>query len=490
MSLEAAVPSETEASRSPDARLEGRMASFGPFRLIPSRQLLLKGDTPVTLGGRALDVLTTLVERAGTVVDKRVLIERTWGRVQVEESSLRAAIVAVRRALGASGDAPDRYVSTIAGRGYQFTAPVSFFANTGSRDAFASSLSRIVGREKEIAMVADDLRRHRCITLVGPGGVGKTTIALAATRHALTETRVIAGACLVDLCTQKTADAAAIRQALGIAVGSADPLSDVAAFVHGRPFVFVLEGCERHTAHVALLAEALITRLPGVAVIACSREPLRASGERVRRIEPLPLPPDGFGSMSAVESLGVASVRLFVELATASSSSFGYSDGMVAAVTRICQRLDGIPLAIEIAASLLDVFDLQVMLNLLEGPFVLNMVGRNTAAPRHRSLEATLNWSYETLTGPERVAFRRLALFPGLFSYDAARYVAGGDGLAMDDIGSLLACLTAKSLLVAKTGCSQGTHGFLQTTRAYALQKLAESGERNRVAVKYRRRPC
>jgi len=125
---------------------------------------------------------------------------------------------------------------------------------------------------------------------------------------------------------------------------------------------------------------------------------------------------------------------------------------------------------------------------LLDDHFVLNMTGKNTAAPRHRSLAATLDWSYATLSEPERVAFRRLASFPGLFTYDAARRVAGGDGLPEDDIGSLIACLTAKSLLVAKTGCAQGTHGFLQMTRAYALQKLDESGERGQLAAKYRRR--
>jgi predicted ATPase/DNA-binding winged helix-turn-helix (wHTH) protein len=450
--------------------------SFGPFRLIPSRQLLLHGDMPLHLGSRAYGVLLALVESAGQVVDKETLMTRAWGAIHVEECNLRTAIANLRRALDVGSRRT--YVATAQRSGYRFVAPVTFASVSATRLGLRAPLSKVIGRDGEILNLLEDIGNHRLITVVGPGGIGKTTVALSAGQLALGR-QLTGEAVLVDLSTIEDPDLLpdAIRASLGISRQSVDPIVDIEAFLSNRRFLIVLDGCEKMVATVANLAERVLAMAPNAVVLATSREPLRADGERIHRLGSLPVPDDS--CVCAIEARNFASIELFAERAAACVRNFELTDATMPVVSKICRQLDGLPLAIELAASRLDAFDLPVLAELLDGHFCLHMVGRVTALPRHRTLAATLDWSFDTLTKEERTVFRRLSVFRGPFSYDAAREIVSDDQLAPSEVGTIIARLSAKSIISTGTGRAQGKHRLLDITRAYALGKLDQSGEKD-----------
>jgi predicted ATPase/DNA-binding winged helix-turn-helix (wHTH) protein len=479
-----AAPGRSVADALPAASLasDGSEASFGPFRLIPSRQLLLHGDTPLYLGSRSYSVLLALVENAGRVVDKETLMVRAWGGIHVEECNLRTAIAGLRRALEVGTRRV--YVATVQRKGYRLLAPVTFANASAARRGLRAPLSKVVGRDGEILRLLEDIGRHRLVTVVGPGGIGKTTVALSAGRLALSR-ELVGEAALVDLSAVEDPDRVpdAIRASLGIGRQSDDAVIDIEAFLSNRRFLIVLDGCEKMVAAVAGMAERVLAAAPNAVVLATSREPLRADGERIHRLDPLPYPDQSCSC--AAESRNFASIELFAERAAACARSFELTEATTPIVARICRQLDGIPLAIELAASRLDAFDLPVLAELLDGPFCLHMLGRITALPRHRTLAATLDWSFDTLTKQERIAFRRLSVFRGPFSYDAAREIVSDDQLAFDEVDAIIARLSAKSILSTGTGHAQGKHRLLDITRAYALGKLEQSGEKDIFVARY-----
>jgi predicted ATPase len=236
-------------------------------------------------------------------------------------------------------------------------------------------------------------------------------------------------------------------------------------------------------ATVARLVESVLSLAPKVHFLATCREPLRAEGERIRRLDPLPLPAIDM-AMGVADTASHASVEAFMNRAAKSSPSFQLSAATAPLVAEICRRVDGIPLALEIAAARLDSFEPAALVQLLKGRFLLQMLGRSTAPLRHQTLSATLDWSYDALSPLAQMACRRLSVFRGAFSFDAARHIVAGDGIAADDIGSLIACLTAKSLVVAG-GQAPGRHRLLNTTRAYLADKLEQSGEWGLVALRH-----
>lgn len=483
ISLPSDASGETKVTDRP-GDLSQHAITFGSFRLLPAQHLLLDQGNPVRLGSRALDILTALIERHGETVTKEELIARVWPKTFVEDGNLRVHIASLRKALG-DGQGEQRYIANIPGRGYRFIAPVAFEeaeAPPAPASAGASverphnvpaPLSRMVGRTDVVKTLAAELAQRRFITLVGPGGIGKTTVALAVAYELMPSFRNKAR--FVDLTpiTDPALLPATLASAFGIVMRPDDPIAALIAYLRDKEKLLVLDSCEHIIEAAAAMAERVLKGAPDVRILATSREPLRAEGERVQRLAPLGVPPAS-GALTAAQALDYAGVQLFVERATVSLDGFELTDADAPIVADVCRRLDGIPLAIELAAGRVDAFGVKGLVSLLGDRLRLVMKGRRTALPRHRTLAATLDWSYASLPEGERVILRRLSIFTGAFSPEAARAVAASD---TDDVIEALANLVAKSLLTADIGGTVPQYRLLETTRAYSHEKLTESGE-------------
>src|SRR5438309_8183592 len=259
-----------------------RSISFGPFRLLAAQRLLLEGDTPVRLGSRAFDILAALVERTGEVVGKEELIARAWPKTFVEDANLKIQVSALRRALG-DGQGGRRYIATIPGRGYNFVAPVRFekpadaslAATIASATAHNLPLAatRMIGREEVVATLVSRLSRQRLVTVVGPGGIGKTTVALAVAERMIADYEH--GVWLVDLAplNDPRLVPSAVATVLGLEVRTDNPLPGLIAALRDRRMLLLLDNCEHVIDAAASLAAAVLTGLPQVNILATSREP-------------------------------------------------------------------------------------------------------------------------------------------------------------------------------------------------------------------------
>ncbi len=460
------------------------MLTFGPFRLFPEQKLLLEADTPVRVGDRALNLLTALAERAGEVVTKQELLEYAWPDTTVVEANLRVHVAELRKLLG-DGQMGARYIVSVVGRGYCFvapvahsdvTGPVSALSMTGQSAALPLKLRRMVGRARIVAALSAQLPRRRLLTIVGPGGIGKTTVAVAVARKMMTSYQD--GVRFVDLApvTNPLLVPGTVASALGLAIQSEDPVPNLIAFLRDRQILIVLDNCEHVIDAAAALAEALLRSAPRVNILATSREPMGAEDETVRRLAPLGIPPRE-SRLTAGAVLAFPSVQLFVERVAPNLDGFEISDADAPIVAEICGRLDGLPLAIELAASRVDTYGIHGLAKLLNDRFRLLMRGRRAALPRHRTLRATLDWSYESLTDRERIVLRRLSVFASSFKLESACAVASGAGIAASLVIDQLASLVSKSLVIADIGGAEARYRLLSTTRDYALQKLSDHGE-------------
>jgi predicted ATPase/DNA-binding winged helix-turn-helix (wHTH) protein len=455
---------------------------FGPFLLLPAEQLLLESGKPVRVGSRALEILAALVERAGDLVSKDELIQRVWPNTVVEETNLKVHIAALRRALGDGRDG-NRYIVNIPGRGYRFVAAVSSpdalvtasATGTAARSrGLPASLTRIIGRSEAMQTTATLLSERRFVTLVGPGGIGKTTVALAVAAEAVSYND---GRIFADLAplTDPLLLPSSLASLLGIALYSDNPVSRLHSFLENKQILIILDSCEHILAAVATLAEALLKGAPRLHILATSREPLRAEGEVVRRLPPLDTPPTDL--LTAEEAVGFSAVQLFVDRAGSSSESFQLKDTDANHVAEICRRLDGNALAIELAAGRVEAFGIEGVASRLVDRFNLLTSGRRTAPPRHQALGATLDWSYDLLSDAERAVLRRLSVFAGNFTLDAAAAVVADEVTNPSDVICCVANLVSKSLISAETKIGRLRYRLLDTTRAYSRQKLKECNE-------------
>ena len=465
--------------------------SFGPFRLFSAQRLLLEGDRPVRLGSRAFDILAVLVERAGEVVSKEELISRAWPRTFVEEANLKIQISALRRALG-DGQGGHRFVVTVPGRGYSFVAPVhraeppqvalSVAPAAGHNLPFA--LTRMIGREDAAAALTTLCSRERLVTVVGPGGVGKTTVALAVAERLLA--RFEGGVWLTDLAPLADPHlvASAVANVLGMDVRSENPLSSVVAGLRHRRMLLVLDNCEHVIDAAASFAAAVLAGAPGVKILATSREPLGVAGECEYRLGPLSSPPRS-STLTAAAVAAFPAVQLFVERVSAIVEDFALTDANAPLVGEICRRLDGLPLAIEFAAARVEALGIEgLAARLDDGMRVLGARSR-AAMPRHRTMRAVVDWSYGLLSEDEQRFLRALGVFSGGFTVEAAAAIASDPTGASADAIERLADLVVKSLVVADVSGANPRFRLLDTTRAYALDKLAESGETGQVARRH-----
>lgn len=460
-----------------------RSFAFGPFVLVPGQKLLMEGGTPVRIGSRALEILIALVERSGELVSKDELVSRAWPNTFVGETNLKVNVAVLRRTLGETSGST-RYIATVNGRGYQFVSPVRALdpggvsRDTSSPHGCAHNLPvlavRVVGRSDAVAAVRQQLTDARLVTIVGAGGIGKTTVALAVAELAIATFEH--GVWFIDLAflEDPALIPGAIAAAIGLTVHSADISAALSAFLRDRELMIVLDNCEQIIDAAASCSERILAGAAKVRILATSREPLRACGEQIYRLSPLGTPPQS-AALSAADAMAFPAVELFVERAAASVGDFVLSDADAPFVAEICRKLDGIALAIEFAATRVDAFGVRQLLDLLDDQFRL-LQGRRTAPGRHQTLAATLDWSHNLLCEDERILLRRLSVFSGAFSLESACAVAADNDVVHARLAADLANLVAKSLVAADIGTA--THyRLLETTRRYALRKLAESRE-------------
>jgi predicted ATPase/DNA-binding winged helix-turn-helix (wHTH) protein len=460
---------------------------FGRYRVWLHRRELLADNRPVVLGGRAFDVLMALIEARGAVVSKEALIQRVWPRRIVEENNLQAQIAALRRVFAADRD----LIRTIAGRGYQFTGEMRTAlvgSNAQASPAMPTPMpyraltnlpervSELIGRDAEVTEILNLSTSHRLVTLAGAGGIGKTRLAIEAARHLLP--RFADGVWLAELgpLSDPGLVPVTVAAALGIEVsGDLSSTERVAKAVGPKRFLLVLDNCEHVVDAAARMAEALLHANPETRLITTSRDALRVDGEWIYAVPPLAVPTDLTRDIGELVRYGA--VRLFIERARAGMSRFSPNERAVTTITAICQRLDGIPLAIELAAARAGALDIEELASRLDNRFELLTGGRRTAIPRQRTLRATLDWSYNLLPEIERQILRRLSIFSGSCTLEAARLVTSPAELTLSGVIDAVVNLVGKSLVAADVGGSDSRYRMLETTRAYALEKLAESGE-------------
>jgi predicted ATPase/DNA-binding winged helix-turn-helix (wHTH) protein len=468
-----------------------RKLRFGPFELSVGERILRRDGVVLPLGGRALDILLYLVERPGVVIAKQELMDHVWSDVTVEEGSLRVHVAAIRKALG-DGQFGNRCIANIKGRGYSFVGTVvPLTGNTESRndrsrqrDRLPARLLMMIGRETVVSDVSDKLRNERFVTLLGPGGIGKTTIALAVGRAIAEkfggEVHFVDLECLTD----PRHVAGTVATSLGVALKSKDPCLELVNLVRSRKLLIILDSCEHVIEAVASLAEQLYRQVEEIHVLTTSRESLNVEGEHCYRVPPLDCPPDG-SEQTANAVLRYPSVQLFMRRVAARAGSVVLTDEEAPFVAEICRKLDGIPLAIELAAGQVAALGIKnTVARLMSRPELLRLSHR-TAVPRHRTLKATMDWSYDLLSDAERIVFRRIAPFAGYFTLESARHVAGEFGKETGEIFDAIAGLVDKSLLTTRTDDTQAQYRLLDTTRAYALEKLEEHREFDPISLRH-----
>jgi predicted ATPase/DNA-binding winged helix-turn-helix (wHTH) protein len=477
---------QTEAIVSEERLSGNEVIDFGPFRLLPEERLLLEQGAPVGLGPRALDILTVLARRAGETVTKEELLAKVWPRVFVEEGTLRVHVASLRRALR-EGLQGRNFIATVPGRGYSLVVPASRFGGDASArpsmpaaSQLPAPLNRVVGRKDVVAALKAQLPEERFITVVGPGGIGKTTVAVAVANALRGSYRD--GIQFVDLAPMKDPSLipSAVAALLGVPIRTDDPIPTLVAALSTRQMLLVLDCCEHMVLAAATLTEAIFAGAPGVHILATSREALRVEGERVHRLPALETPPKA-ERLTARQGIAFSAVQLFVERASAALDSFRLTDDNARAVAEICRRLDGIALAIELAARRVDSFGVFGVAARLDDRFRLLTGGRRTALPRHQTLLATLDWSYQLLPESERVVLRRLSVLTGSFTLEAASAIGTGEAVATSEIADHIANLVSASLVAAEVGDDTAYYRLLDSTRAFARMKLAESQENERV---------
>jgi len=460
--------------------------SFGDFELSARRRTLTHAGRRLRIGSRAMDILLLLAARAGELVTKDEIQSHVWPGIFVDEASVRVHLSSLRKALGAAGA---DYIQTVAGRGYVLTPPVMRLAETDPAGPAAATLhlplrlERLIGRETVVDSLFEQVPARRFVTIVGPGGIGKTSVALeVATRLA---DQFPDGLCFVDLAILEDPEAApgALAIALGLPALSELSPEAMAKGLAGKRLLVVLDNCERLAELAASLSEALLRSSPGLCVLATSREALRAQGEWLHRLPPLATPTSAPGSPDA--ALRFSAVELFVDRADAASGGYHFVPEDCDCVVEICRRLDGLPLAIELAATTVPMLGVRGVAAGLDDRLNVLTGGRRTAQSRHQTLRAALDWSYDLLAVDEQQALKALSVITGRFTLELAGHVTAPGAGAADEAHRLISALAAKSLIAVDTGGAEVTYRLLESTRAYAAEKLSIAGDADDVMRRY-----
>ena len=480
--------------------IDRSVLAFGSFRLSRARKSLTSGSVHVQLGSRAFDLLTVLVERPGEVIGKDELTRLVWPDTVVEESSLRVHVATLRKALGDGKDGA-RLIINVSGRGYSFVAPVrllaedegadersvtDLFGDHGVRNQLPGRLAQMVGRETALARLKQNLTERRFVTLVGPGGVGKTSVAIEVASSLAPSFED--GVVFVDLAIVEDAiDApAAIAARLGVANRVVDSEPVLGTLLRRKRMLLVLDNCEHVASVVAPLLQRQLLVSPHLVVLATSREPLGVVSETLFRLHGLEVPSTD-QSRTRDEAMRHESVQLFVQRARASSGSFPLSDEEAPFVGDICRWLAGNPLAIELVAARTDLYGVAELAAMLDSRLLQSPQARRTSLPRHRTLSAMLDWSYGLLSAPEQVILRRLAVFKTSFSLEAAKQVVAGETVVTSEVMGTILKLAAKSLVLSDVSTPVARYELAGLTRAYAYEKFLASEDSARTRDRHAR---
>jgi predicted ATPase/DNA-binding winged helix-turn-helix (wHTH) protein len=487
----------------------GHEIAFGRFVVQHAQRRLLVDGRVAKLSTQAFDILVTLIAGRGRMVSKSELLEVVWPRRVVEESNIHVHVSALRKVLG-----PD-VISTVPGRGYRFIHPLGTEQTSGERGAvgggavsaqgdgegvfestaraatagnLALSLPALYGRTEDLATVLALLQAHRLVTLVGTGGIGKTRLALAAARA--DRERWPGGVWFVELASVREDGEVprAVAQVLGLGLSAhRDAAEELALALRSRAALLLLDNAEHVQEATAALATTLLSRSTHLAFLVTSRQGLHVPQEQCFHVPPLSVP----GDVVATDPQRFGAMALFEARAAAASSAFRIDARNTAAIADICRHVDGVPLAIELAAARVHVLGVDGLRGrLLESLRALGS-GNPRSLPRHRTLRATFDWTHDMLLPVERTLLRRLAVFVGGFTLELAQHVAvdvEGDGRALDSWGVLdaLSALIDKSLVHANEA-DPPRYRMLEVTRAYALEKLVEAGEADRLSARHAR---
>ncbi|MFM0473920.1 winged helix-turn-helix domain-containing protein [Paraburkholderia strydomiana] len=477
------------------------MIRIGPLQVdLASRELLLDGQ-PVRIGSRAFDMLAVLIAAKGELVSKNDMLKEVWPDTIVEENNLQVHMSALRKVLGESRG----LIQTVSGRGYRLVArqsplpPANGVNQSDSRVAddrqvrsagqvphnLPASFSPLIGRDGALRDVARTLASAWHVTLLGAGGIGKTRLAVEVARVLLDQ--YPDGVYLVSLASTSDANSVLAMFAASVGVSKASgplTLTRVSREWGERRVLCVLDNCEHVLGPAAELAEALLNAGPGVRVLATSREPLRVTEEHLYWVASLDVPShDDQGE----HVLQCSAVQLFMSRARAMDARLSSDERSIQLTGTVCRRLDGIPLAIELAAARAAILGIETLADHLDDRFNMLTGGNRTALPRHQTLKATLDWSHGLLDDAERATLRRLGIFVNSFSMDAAISVVTDIGLREQEVIAALSGLVEKSLVVANVERGRASYRLLETTRAYALQKLDDNGERRAVTLNHAR---
>jgi predicted ATPase/DNA-binding winged helix-turn-helix (wHTH) protein len=463
--------------------------SFGRFEVHPAQRQLLLDGVAQPIGARAFDLLHALIERRERIASKRELLSTVWDGFHVNENNLAVQIAALRKVLGPT------WISTVPGRGYRFVAADRVPANGGASDAatgvavsrsprWSRSFTPLYGRQQDKARLGQALSAHRLVTLAGIGGVGKSHLA----QHALQAQAQpqAQGVLWVELAQLSAPEfvIGTLAAAADVPLRGVDPLETLVAGLRSREVLIGIDNAEHLIDEIRRVVAALLDGTRRVSVLVTSQTPLGLMDEQVIRLGPLALPSTG---APPAEAMRCGAVELFVRRAQEVDMRFELQPGNVAAVIDICQRLDGLPLALELAAARMPLLRLAGLAAMLSEPMGLLASGKRLVGARHRALRMTLEWSHDLLAEREQVAFRRLAAFAGGCSLDMADAV-----LAANPPDSAWAALDALTELVERSlveadGGDPPRYRLLETSRAYALDRLEAAGEAPAVRERHAR---
>ncbi|MGM4992583.1 winged helix-turn-helix domain-containing protein [Tardiphaga sp. 841_E9_N1_2] len=464
-----------------------RIFKFGPFQLRPATRILEEAGQRVVVGDRAFDILCVLVQNNNDVFTVADLKQAVWKNVHVEDGVIRVHISALRKILG------NEFIKNIVGRGYQFSGEIAAQGGrTSSPDIFyRDKLSkppnyplRLIGRDQVVEQVLERLHDKRFVTIAGPGGVGKTTLSLVVSRHL--SAKFDEAICFVDLSPLSDASlvTSTIASSLGLSVSSDDPTTNLLKFVRDKTLLLVIDNCEHVIEGTAPIVEQIHAAAPDVHILATSREPLRVAGEHLLRVGPLDAP--RIDEQATVADIArFSAMELFVERAAAAGSAAPLQDGDAALIGDICRKLDGLPLAIELAAARCDTYGLPELHAVLDDRVKMLWKGRRTAPTRHQTLDALIDWSF-TLLGPdERSVLSAISSFQGAFRIRAAQAVAAPLCGENCDFREVFQYLVTSSLVTVDNTGTEPRYRLLDATRAYAALKLEGAPFRYKTKQRY-----